>query len=78
MRMAATRSGLSACIIAFNEADRIEACVRSVSFCDEVIVVDSHSTDATRELAAARVAGAAGAQRICAPAVRHGKGAGSP
>ncbi len=53
MRMAATRSGLSACIITFNEADRIEACVRSVSFCDEVIVVDSHSTDSTRELAAA-------------------------
>lgn len=46
-------TGLSACIIAYNEADRIEACVRSVSFCDEVIVVDSHSTDATRELATA-------------------------
>jgi glycosyltransferase involved in cell wall biosynthesis len=45
--------GLSACIIAFNEADRIEECVRSVGFCDEIIVVDSHSTDATRELAAA-------------------------
>ena len=49
----ATRTGLSACIITFNEADRIEACVRSVAFCDEVIVVDSHSTDATRERAAA-------------------------
>jgi glycosyltransferase involved in cell wall biosynthesis len=48
----ASRSGLSACIITYNEADRVEACVRSVSFCDEVIVVDSHSTDATRELAA--------------------------
>ncbi|MGH8199254.1 MAG: glycosyltransferase family 2 protein [Steroidobacteraceae bacterium] len=48
----ASPSGLSACIITYNEADRIEACVRSVSFCDEVIVVDSHSTDATRELAA--------------------------
>jgi glycosyltransferase involved in cell wall biosynthesis len=45
--------GLSACIITFNEADRIEECVRSVGFCDEIIVVDSHSTDATRELAAA-------------------------
>ena len=49
----ASRSGLSACIITYNEADRIEACVRSVSFCDEVIVVDSHSTDATRERATA-------------------------
>ena len=50
----ATRTGLSACIITYNEADRIDDCVRSVGFCDEVIVVDSHSTDATRELAAAR------------------------
>ena len=49
-----SRSGLSACIITYNEADRIEACVESVSFCDEIIVVDSHSTDATRELAASR------------------------
>ena len=49
----ATRMGLSACIITFNEADRIEACIRSVGFCDEVIVVDSHSTDGTRARAAA-------------------------
>ena len=46
------RTGLSACIITYNEADRIEACVRSLSFCDEIVVVDSHSTDTTRELAA--------------------------
>jgi glycosyltransferase involved in cell wall biosynthesis len=46
-------AGLSACIITFNEADRIEECVRSVGFCDEILVVDSHSTDATRALAAA-------------------------
>ncbi len=44
---------LSACIITYNEADRIEACLRSVAFCDEVLVVDSHSTDATREIAIA-------------------------
>jgi glycosyltransferase involved in cell wall biosynthesis len=44
---------LSACIIAYNEADRIEECIRSVAFCDEIVVVDSHSTDATRALAAA-------------------------
>jgi len=44
---------LSACIITFNEADRIEACIRALGFCDEILVVDSHSTDATRELAAA-------------------------
>lgn len=44
-------SRLSACIITYNEADRIEACLRSVSFCDEWIVVDSHSKDSTREIA---------------------------
>ena len=47
----ASRPGLSACIITYNEADRIEACLDSVSFCDEIIVVDSHSTDDTRERA---------------------------
>ena len=49
--MASVR-GLSACIITFNEAERIEACVRSVSFCDEIVVVDAHSSDGTRALAA--------------------------
>jgi len=56
------RPGLSACIIAFNEADRIGDCVDSLSFCDEVIVVDSFSTDAT-----AAVAQAAGARVIQRP-----------
>lgn len=49
----ATESGLTACVISYNEADRIEACLRSVSFCEEIIVVDSHSTDGTREIATA-------------------------
>jgi glycosyltransferase involved in cell wall biosynthesis len=48
----ATPVGLSACIITFNEADRIERCLTAVSFCDEIIVVDSHSTDGTRDIAA--------------------------
>ena len=43
--------GISAVIIAFNEEDKIEACIRSVSWADEVIVVDSHSEDKTREVA---------------------------
>ncbi len=46
-------SRLSACVIAMNEADRIGDCLASLDFCDEIIVVDSHSTDTTRELAAA-------------------------
>jgi glycosyltransferase involved in cell wall biosynthesis len=36
-----------------NEEDRLEACLRSADFADEWIVVDSHSTDRTREIAAA-------------------------
>lgn len=51
MLLETTGGRLSACIITYNEADRIEACLRSVSFCDELIVVDSHSTDPTREIA---------------------------
>jgi glycosyltransferase involved in cell wall biosynthesis len=48
---AAARVRVSACIITFNEADRLEACLRSLDFCDEVLVVDSHSSDATRAIA---------------------------
>jgi len=44
---------ISACVITLNEADRIEACLRSLAWCDEVVVVDSHSTDDTRARAAA-------------------------
>lgn len=42
---------LSAIIIAKNAEDLIADCLESVSFCDEVIVVDSGSTDRTAELA---------------------------
>lgn len=45
---------ISACIIAFNEADRIGDCLDSLAFCDECIVVDSGSTDATPQIAQAR------------------------
>ena len=47
------RSGLSACIITLNEADRIDACLASLAFCDELIVVDSGSSDDTRARAEA-------------------------
>jgi glycosyltransferase involved in cell wall biosynthesis len=40
-------------IITFNEEERIAEAIRSLSCCDEVLVVDSYSTDQTREIAAA-------------------------
>ncbi|MCC4601131.1 glycosyltransferase family 2 protein [Xanthomonas melonis] len=47
------RPRISACIIAFNEADRLRDCLTSLTFCDEIVVVDSGSTDATASIAAA-------------------------
>ena len=43
---------LTACLITFNEEANVRACLEAVAFCDEVVVVDSHSTDATRQIAA--------------------------
>jgi glycosyltransferase involved in cell wall biosynthesis len=48
----AERPSLSGVVICFNEEDRIERCLQSLSFCDEIVVVDSGSTDRTREIAA--------------------------
>ena len=45
------RPKISACIITLNEADRIRDCIASLDFCDEVVLVDSYSTDKTREIA---------------------------
>jgi glycosyltransferase involved in cell wall biosynthesis len=42
---------VSVYIIAFNEADKIEAALRSVSWADEIVVADSASTDGTVEIA---------------------------
>ncbi len=44
---------LSVAIIALNEADRLNHCIRSVQFADEIVLVDSGSRDQTPEIARA-------------------------
>ncbi len=44
-------SKVSAILITCNEADQIERCLRSLSWCDEIIIVDSGSSDGTVEIA---------------------------
>lgn len=42
---------ISAAIITFNEEENIAAAINSVSWADEIIVIDSHSTDETVRIA---------------------------
>jgi Glycosyl transferase family 2 len=51
-----SRATVSACIIARDEAPSVPDCLASVAFCDEIVLVDSGSTDATTAIA--RAAGA--------------------
>ena len=46
-----TQFPLSIIVLTYNEADNIEACLATVDWADDVIVVDSGSTDATLERA---------------------------
>ena len=48
-----TMQKISAYILTYNEAEKIEAAVSSVLWADEVVVVDSFSTDRTAEIATA-------------------------
>ena len=52
--MSVARSPLSAVIIAKNAARQLPECLESLAFCDEILVVDSGSTDGSVELARAR------------------------
>lgn len=45
------RPRLCGIVLTRNEARVIARCLRSLAFCDELVVIDSGSTDATREIA---------------------------
>lgn len=47
----ANRPPLSAVLITRNAADQLAECLASVAFCDEIVVVDSASEDATMDIA---------------------------
>ena len=49
--MTANAPALSVVIITYNEENRIEECLQSVRFAGEIIIVDSYSTDRTKEIA---------------------------
>ena len=51
---AAPRAPLSAVLITRNAAPVLDACLESLAFADEIVVVDSASTDATVEIAQRR------------------------
>lgn len=46
-----TRPALSAVLITRNAASQLDACLASLAFCDEIVIVDSGSTDATLAIA---------------------------
>jgi glycosyltransferase involved in cell wall biosynthesis len=48
--MSLQQPSISVIIITLNEAENIRACLESVAWADEVIVVDSGSSDATQEI----------------------------
>jgi glycosyltransferase involved in cell wall biosynthesis len=41
---------LSALVLTYNEEKKIGACLQSLAWVDEIVVVDAHSTDRTREI----------------------------
>jgi glycosyltransferase involved in cell wall biosynthesis len=45
------RPPLSAVVTTFNNAGTLDSCLASLAFCDEIVVLDSNSDDATRQIA---------------------------
>lgn len=50
---AEVRPGVSALIMTFNEEDNLPSCLASLTWCDDIVVLDSFSTDRTVEIAKA-------------------------
>lgn len=48
--MGLRRANISAFIVCMNESDKIERCLKSITWCDEIVVIDSGSTDGTIDL----------------------------
>ncbi len=48
--MASSKPGISAIVVSFNEEENIRGCLESLSWCDEIVVVDSFSADRTVEI----------------------------
>ena len=78
--MSAARPPVTGIVTCFNEERHIVACLESLAWCDEIVVLDSFSTDRTPELARAfaRVRflertyyGAAAAKNFALDAARH-------
>jgi len=44
------REKISACVICYNEERKIERCLKSLAWCDEIVVMDSFSADRTPEI----------------------------
>ncbi len=50
--MGPVRAPLSGVVTTYNNAATLDDCLASLAFCDEIVVLDSGSTDATAEIAA--------------------------
>ena len=49
--MGKEKAKVSVYVLAYNEEAKIEDCIKSVLWADEVVLIDSHSTDKTAEIA---------------------------
>ena len=48
--MGGSKPLVSVIVVCFNEEENIRACLESVAWCDEIVVVDARSTDRTAEI----------------------------